>query len=235
MKYRIIILIIIIISLGQIILSYGKHITHARTHLRTHPPTAVQVVAVRWVGVRPTMTKSMPSFRVLRWRWMAGRCFIQINSRVYDAVFVIVLGVFSAYKTILGRTGTRTRDRMCFQSIRTVWDISRDDRARIATCSLLTSTDRLKENYCIMDVSSTQCTLWWDPDNPRLSCQWSFSHTTGLLSIPFTSRFISDQGRSKFMQTGNLILSLFRPVAWLLFLLRSHTHVILVASLPIVN
>ena len=39
----------------------------------------------------------------LRWRWrsidrdrltMAGRCFIQINSRVCDAVFAIVLGVF---------------------------------------------------------------------------------------------------------------------------------------------
>ena len=51
--YRIIIFIFIIISLGQIIVSYGKHITHARTHLRTgkHPPTvAVQVVAVRWMG-----------------------------------------------------------------------------------------------------------------------------------------------------------------------------------------
>ena len=28
-------------------------------------------------------------------------------------------------------------------------DISRDDRARIATCSLRTLTDRLKENYSI--------------------------------------------------------------------------------------
>ena len=33
--------------------------------------------------------------------------------------------------------------------IRTVSDISRDDRARIVTCSLLTPTDRLKENYSI--------------------------------------------------------------------------------------
>ena len=32
MKYRIIILIIIIISLGQILIVYGKHITHAHTH-----------------------------------------------------------------------------------------------------------------------------------------------------------------------------------------------------------
>ena len=38
---------------------------------------------------------------------------------------------------------------MYCQSIRTVRDISRDDRARIAICSLLTSTDRHKENYSI--------------------------------------------------------------------------------------
>ena len=46
---------------------------------------------------------------------------------------------------MLGRTETRTRDRM----IRTVRDISRDDRAIIATCSLRTPTDRHKENYSI--------------------------------------------------------------------------------------
>ena len=46
----------------------------------------------------------------------------------------------------------RTRDRMCFQSIRTVCDISRDDQAIIATGSLLTPTDRLKENYSIDSV-----------------------------------------------------------------------------------
>ena len=33
--------------------------------------------------------------------------------------------------------------------MRTVSDISRDDRERIATCSLLTATDRLKKNYSI--------------------------------------------------------------------------------------
>ena len=45
--------------------------------------------------------------------------------------------VFSAYKKLLGRTETRTRERMYCQAIQTVRDISRDDRARIATCSLL--------------------------------------------------------------------------------------------------
>ena len=50
---------------------------------------------------------------------------------------------------MLGRTETRTRDRMYCQMIRTVRDISRDDRAKIPTCSLRTPADRLKENYSI--------------------------------------------------------------------------------------
>ena len=53
---------------------------------------------------------------------------------------------FFAYKKMLGRTDTRTREKMYCQTILTVRDISRDDRARIATCSLRTPTDRLKEN-----------------------------------------------------------------------------------------
>ena len=60
-----------------------------------------------------------------------------------------------AYKKKLGRTETRTRDRMW-----TVRDISRDDRSRIAICSLRTTTDRhtdrqtyrVKENYSVEDV-----------------------------------------------------------------------------------
>ena len=62
MKYRMIILIINIISLGQILLSYIANTsrTHACTRVRTHahPPTAVtavQVVAIQWVG-RSTVT-----------------------------------------------------------------------------------------------------------------------------------------------------------------------------------
>ena len=68
---------------------------------------------------------------------------IQLTTRVGDAVFAIVLEVF-AYKKMLGRIETRTCDRI--NTIRTVRDISRGDRARIATCSL---TDRFKENYSI--------------------------------------------------------------------------------------
>ena len=63
---------------------------------------------------------------------------------------------FSRIKKMLGRIETRTRDRIYCQTMRTVSDISRDDRARIATCSLRTPTDRqtdLKENYSI-DLAS---------------------------------------------------------------------------------
>ena len=42
-------------------------------------------------------------------------------------------GCFSRMKKMLGRIETRTRDRIYCQTIRAVRDISRDDRARIAT------------------------------------------------------------------------------------------------------
>ena len=63
----------------------------------------------------------------------------QLTTRVGDAVFAMVLDV-SAYTNMLGRIETRNLDRIYCQTIRTVRDISRDDRARIATCSLRTPT-----------------------------------------------------------------------------------------------
>ena len=53
----------------------------------------------------------------------------------------------------------RTRDRICFQTIRSVRDISRDDRSRIATCSLRTATDRFKANYSV-DDDDNECSLF---------------------------------------------------------------------------
>ena len=73
---------------------------------------------------------------------------IQLTTRVGEAVFAIVLDVFRI-KKMLGRIETQTRDRIYCQTIRTVIYISRDDRAIIATCSLRTPTDRLKENYSV--------------------------------------------------------------------------------------
>ena len=54
------------------------------------------------------------------------RSFIPVNiragDRAGDSVFAIVVGCFSSrpIQKILGRSETRTRDRKCFQSIRTV-------------------------------------------------------------------------------------------------------------------
>ena len=50
--------------------------------------------------------------------------------------------MFFAYKKMLGQIETRTRDRIYCQTMQTVRDISRDDRARIATRSLRMLTDR---------------------------------------------------------------------------------------------
>ena len=71
--------------------------------------------------------------------------------------FAKVYVCFSRIKKMLGRIETRTRDRIYCQTIRTVRDISRDDRARIATCSLRTLTDRLKENYSRFRCVGIKC------------------------------------------------------------------------------
>ena len=71
---------------------------------------------------------------------------------VLAASFPRGFGYFLLIKKILGQTETRTCDRMYCQSIRTVRDVFWYDRARIAKCSLLTPTDRFKENYCIDNI-----------------------------------------------------------------------------------
>ena len=121
------ILIIIIISLGETLLSYiaNTSATHALAH---------GSVQVRCIGASKRDKVNDPPF-------MAGSWVIEINTRVatrFPRGFVR----FSRINKLLGRTETRNRDRMYCQTIRTVRDISRDDRARIATCSLRTPTDR---------------------------------------------------------------------------------------------
>ena len=108
MTFRIIILLIIIINLGQILLSYfantsrthtSKHAythshtyRHAHAHAPTHPPPSPFRLSRFEVSlhVRPTVTQVTGG-----WRSMTGRCFIQINSRAGDSVFAIVLCIFS--------------------------------------------------------------------------------------------------------------------------------------------
>ena len=110
--------------------------TRVRTHVHTHPPppspSAAQAIAIRW---RPT--NSDGSLRLRQFRSLA----IQINTRTGDPIQPRFWKYFAYKKKLLGRTETRTRDRIFCQTMRTVRDISRDDRARIATCSLRTLTD----------------------------------------------------------------------------------------------
>ena len=104
MKYRIIILIINIISLGQIIIVYCKHNhAHARTHRRR-----------RRTGYRYSLAPNRDG--PLCWRQCRSLA-IEINTREGDPVSPR-FWMFFSYKKILGRTETRTRDRMYCQSIR---------------------------------------------------------------------------------------------------------------------
>ena len=136
MKYMIIILIIIIIRLGQILLSYIANTSNTHTCVHTDTPPSPFRLSRFDGSLAPNRDAVTTPFR----RVVAGRGFIQINTRTGDTVSAS-LWVFFAYKNLLGRTETRTRDRICFQSLRTVWDISWDDWARIATCSLRTAKD----------------------------------------------------------------------------------------------
>ena len=114
------------------------------------------------------------------------------------------LWMFFAYKKILGRTETRTRERKYLGRIRSVWDISRGDRARIATCSLRTSPDRLKANYsidvltlfrCIVVVEHHATTAFWSLRWPTSSdnstfANWEGSHVLNVIFFGTVRRLL---------------------------------------------
>ena len=95
-----IILIIIIISLGQILLSYIANTsrTHART--RAHTLTPPFRLSLFDGSVAPNRDRVNAPFRRFRCRSMTGRCFIQINTRAGDPVSP-TFWVFFAYKQIV--------------------------------------------------------------------------------------------------------------------------------------
>ena len=109
MKYRIIILIIIIIRLGQI-LSYIANTS------RMHACPRVRAHTRRRTGYHYSVVPNRDG--PLRWR-QCWSLVIEINTGAGGTVSQR-LWVFFAYEKITGRTETRTRDRICFQSIRTV-------------------------------------------------------------------------------------------------------------------
>ena len=66
-----------------------------------------------------------------------------ISTCQLDTLFsVLIFGGFRLKQKLLGRTEMRTRDSKELQSRYEQFETSRDDRARIATCSLQTATDR---------------------------------------------------------------------------------------------
>ena len=105
--------------------------TDAHTHRRRR----------RRTGYRYSLTPNRDG--PLRWR-LCRSLATEINTHAGDPISPRFWMIF-AYKRMLGQTETRTRDMMYRQTIRTVRDISRDDRARIATCRLRTPTDRQRD------------------------------------------------------------------------------------------
>ena len=113
-KYRIIILIIIIMSLGQILLSYivNTSRTHAHIHARTH------------AHIHAHACTHSPPFRLLLFHgapnregpfalatMAVGASFNLIDTRESDPISPEVLYVLLVYKI----ARTRTHDRMCYQ------------------------------------------------------------------------------------------------------------------------
>ena len=156
MKYRIIILIIIIISLGKISLSYIANTshthacTHAHTLTRTPPPTTNRC-SVCWCA-QPWVRGWAHSFR--RWR-DNGRSVIHWNKQhAGDSVLTIGLGFF-AYKT----NSRPNWDANSWQDMLSDNTISLRQLPRWSSknCDLqFANNDRFKANYCIDNTSQLQ-------------------------------------------------------------------------------
>ena len=142
----------------NIIIVYCKHITHAHTHAHTRALAHTHLPAHhhRRSGCRCSMGRCAQPHDKVNTPFspvpLAMNCRSVLHSSTQSRMRRGIrdsFGCFSRIKKCLGRSETRTRDRICFQSIRTVWDIYRDDWAIIATCSLWTPTDWFKEDYSI--------------------------------------------------------------------------------------
>ena len=165
------------------IIVYCKHLTHARTRERAHAHVCART---RANASTPPHAYTPPS--LYRYSMPANRDGPLISGSLSFEINTGTGGQVSR----LRRTDTRTRERMYCQTIRTVRYIFRDDRARIATCSLRTPTDRLNENYSIDNycifcdhlalASVYLCILY----NTLTSCAFSVYVTTHLRRVQFT-------------------------------------------------
>ena len=110
---------------------------HTRAHTCTHVHTRAHTCT--HVHTHSRRRRHRPPHRLSLFN--AGRWPFKSTHELATR-FTRGFGSFSRIIFFLCRTETRTHDRMYCQTIRIVIDISRDDRARIATCSLQTLTDR---------------------------------------------------------------------------------------------
>ena len=61
--------------------------THTRAHAPTHPPPSPFMLSLFDGSVAPNHDGVNAPFSLFRWRSIAGRCYIQINSRAGDSVW----------------------------------------------------------------------------------------------------------------------------------------------------
>ena len=138
---------------------------HIHTHTHTHTHTAEPYRLALCDG-SVTPNRDGP----FRWRQWASLLHSNKNTRGRSGFPRFC--VFFAYKKLLGRTGTETWtfDRMCFQTIRTVWDITLPRRSS-KNCDLqFANFDRLKENYSI-DICPFHLHYCW------------YNHLLGVIEI----------------------------------------------------
>ena len=136
------------------------------------------------------------SYRRLGFRRFDGSLGHWIEHSCVDSVFAIVFGCFSPITILLGQTEMRTRGRKAWQSIRTVWDISQDDRARIATTSLRMLTDKqtyIKENY---NYRWRECNEFIRKQHASMWLQWVWFNYTCMIFIPCGPDTVCGTGRS---------------------------------------
>ena len=110
---------------------------------------AVLVVVVLTCRWRSTINlPQLSPFRLSPFRRFVGD---QLNTIAVTWFLHVLFAGFSPIIKLLGRTEMRTRETSEWPSMRTVWDIFRDDRASIATCSwrTATDTDRFRKNDII--------------------------------------------------------------------------------------
>ena len=128
-----------------------------------------------WLNIPPLWPQLSPFRRVAGDQILIDRSYRRLGYHRFDGSLGINWTLtrwlsfssflrFSPIKKLLGRIEMQTRTKKEWQSIQTVWDISRDDRARIATCSLRTDrrtdgrtetdrhTDRCNENCSIANI-----------------------------------------------------------------------------------